>query len=269
MNIIRRFRVWKINSALSFQHLGIWISLISLIVSVAALTTSRQVSYLSIEPDLRGYINGDIPNDDLIILNNGPLPAVNCSILRLHHYLSIDDKQMSAIAYGFRPTPNADFDPDGVVIRFTPKLDCKQTIRIPLSAGGCINTPTSSVEIIEVTLEYYRESDLMKLKKTLRFVQYGLKLYNYDDFMKHPLYDTTIKNYKYHLAQIKKMGSLTQLQELAKRQQPTKPAEGTNEFVEVVYPFIMPIFKPNELIQFPPLSKRHHGSFIGLPREFK
>jgi hypothetical protein len=283
MNTINGSMVRKRETAQSAWRPDRWMSILSFIVALTALScslrscsiaksaldTSRQVAHLDIEPDLRGYVQGDIPNDDLVLLNDGPLPAINCSISRLHHYVSVNDEQMSAISYGFRPTPKADFDPDGVVIRFIPKLDCKQTIRLPLSAGACINTPTSSVEIIEVTLQYYRESDLMKFKKTLRFVQYDLKLYNYDGFMKHSLYDTTIKNYKYHLTQIKKLGSLAQLQEMAKLPQPTTPAESTNEFVEVIYPFVMPVFKPGEQILFPPLSKRHHGSFIGSPHEIK
>jgi hypothetical protein len=239
MDLCIQSRISKIRNALYAFLRRHWIPLGSALLSIAALLCSarscvvarsanaiaRTTAYLDIEPTIRAYVRGEVPDADLIVVNDGPLPATSLSVSRLHEYIQVGIEQIYAVSPGIRPAPDPIFDTEGTVVAYAVKLDPKKHITVPLYAGGYFETPTSSVEVIEVGLQYYRESDLHEFKKDVFFFQFGGHIFDLDQFRKHPASAATLERYQRHPAQVAMRQNITRLKYLPLPDPPPPPAK--------------------------------------------
>lgn len=167
-------------------------------IAQEALAVHKATSQQTVEPDIRIYVEGNIPSAEMVVYNNGPIPAVSLSVEKRHIHASRESGNADIEITPPRPWPRGDSDPEDRLWQFMPVLEAKQSFRGELGAGGGVvngGGKWTTVEVIRIRAHWFRKTDMKEFTKEVLFFNVDLKLYNHAEFQTHELYETVMRGY--------------------------------------------------------------------------
>lgn len=178
--------------ALVVSVLSFLVASASLGISIRSCSTSERLAHLSVEPEVRLYVEGKPRMGTIHVYNPGPITVSSLSVSRFIVLVPYAGSPYSGVLFDGK---SINADPLGELWKFSTTLEPRQSTSGEFTYQGDTNKGAERIAVHIYDVAYHRPSDMKEYTKRILFFDDGLKVYNHSEFRSNALYAQVMDNF--------------------------------------------------------------------------